>query len=362
MKKILIILNSYYETGAYNSILVSCEALKNEFEFHFAVPKNAIIKSELVQKYTHYVLYEPAFISKNLSLLTYNTRLKKSAKVLTAYLEENDISILHVNDIYNLVGAEIKKQLPSIYLIQHLRLRRESYIKRLFNYFVRKISQKADRIIAVSDCVLGDLGHNKKAIRIYDLIGLEEKEQRFEIKPKVDSIVYIGRLIPGKGHDLFIQALGKMHSVDFKVRIIGGVPQQSKFGRSLLSLVMKYKLEEIVSFEDFSTNVEKSMKEADIIVNFSESESFSRVCAEALFYGIPLITSDCGGPSELLIHQESGILVANKNVDRLTQIMQLLVKDYELRKKLSLNSRKVLEERIDDQTSIKQLIKLYNQE
>jgi glycosyltransferase involved in cell wall biosynthesis len=67
-------------------------------------------------------------------------------------------------------------------------------------------------------------------------------------------------------------------------------------------------------FEPFVKDVEQKIKEADIVLNFSESESFSLTCLDALFYGTPLIATDCGGPAELFEHGRSGCLVPNMDV------------------------------------------------
>ena len=48
------------------------------------------------------------------------------------------------------------------------------------------------------------------------------------------------------------------------------------------------------------------MKQADLFVCSSRSEGFSLVVAEALVLGIPVISTNCSGPSELLIMEITG--------------------------------------------------------
>ena len=55
----------------------------------------------------------------------------------------------------------------------------------------------------------------------------------------------------------------------------------------------------VVHFDGFAANTEVAMKGHDMVLNFSEAESFSLTCLDALYYGVPLIATDCGGPAEL---------------------------------------------------------------
>ena len=78
-------------------------------------------------------------------------------------------------------------------------------------------------------------------------------------------------------------------------------------------------LAEAVHFDGFAADTEAAMKAHDIVLNFSEAESFSLTCLDALYYGVPLIATDCGGPAELFENGRSGLLVPNRNVPAMAE-------------------------------------------
>jgi glycosyltransferase involved in cell wall biosynthesis len=95
--------------------------------------------------------------------------------------------------------------------------------------------------------------------------------------------------------------------------------------------------------------VEMKLKMYDASLNFSYSESFSQVSYESLRYGVPFISSDCGGPAELFVNGESGFLVKNKSVNDMAEAMYQLSTNIELGKKFSPNSKKYIREVILNQ-------------
>ncbi|MFM8744584.1 MAG: glycosyltransferase, partial [Cytophagales bacterium] len=107
-------------------------------------------------------------------------------------------------------------------------------------------------------------------------------------------------------------------------------------------------LDKVVMFEEATDDIEAVMKKADVVLMFSESESFSMVCYEALFYGKPLIASDCGGPRELVENNVSGLLVTNRDTHAMANAMCTLVNYNELRYVLSINARKAIRDKMVD--------------
>jgi glycosyltransferase involved in cell wall biosynthesis len=101
--------------------------------------------------------------------------------------------------------------------------------------------------------------------------------------------------------------------------------------KNLKELTRELKINEKVFFHDKIEDVEKVYKSFDISLMFSESESFSMICAESQFYGIPVIATKCGGPSEIIDNMENGILVENKNVFQMTEAMNKLATNIKLR-------------------------------
>ena len=90
-------------------------------------------------------------------------------------------------------------------------------------------------------------------------------------------------------------------------------------------------LQPVVFFEHFTTDIEKEIKSAAIVLNFSEAESFSMTCLEAGYYGLPVIATKCGGPEEIILHDRTGLLVEKRNIDMMAEAI-LALADNEIRR------------------------------
>ncbi len=73
------------------------------------------------------------------------------------------------------------------------------------------------------------------------------------------------------------------------------------------------------------------MDPADVVVVPSlMRESFSLVAREALARGRPVLTSDCGGPEEVVCHENNGLVVPSGSVDALAAALRRLAGEREL--------------------------------
>jgi glycosyltransferase involved in cell wall biosynthesis len=103
------------------------------------------------------------------------------------------------------------------------------------------------------------------------------------------------------------------------------------------------------------------MKAADIVLNFSESESFSLTCLDALFFGTPLIASDCGGPAELFEHERSGLLVPNRDVLAMSAAIVQLAASADTRQRFAEAGRYFVRQKFAPAHTYQLLGELYKQ-
>jgi glycosyltransferase involved in cell wall biosynthesis len=65
----------------------------------------------------------------------------------------------------------------------------------------------------------------------------------------------------------------------------------------------------------------------------SHREGFGVVCAEAMAHGRPVVAGDVGGLRDLVVHEETGLLVRPGDVEALRAALQRLLADAELRRR-----------------------------
>ena len=109
----------------------------------------------------------------------------------------------------------------------------------------------------------------------------------------------------------------------------------------------------------FVKDVELELKKHDIFLNFSESDSCSLTCLDALFFVTLLIASDCGGPAELFVNGRSGFLVPNRDINAMAEAILNLASDENKRRQFSLSGRSYVREKFKAENTYLKLKCLY---
>ena len=161
------------------------------------------------------------------------------------------------------------------------------------------------------------------------------------------NLATVGRLALGKGHDVTLRALARLHEAgrDAHLSIIGSGPDRAV----LESLVKELKLEDSVEFLGTLSeeNVIESLRQADVFVLASRVEPRSVAYMEAMALGLPTIGTDVGGSAEIITSEQDGLLVASEDDEGLAAAIARLMDDPELRRRLSQNARRTAVERFD---------------
>jgi len=121
-------------------------------------------------------------------------------------------------------------------------------------------------------------------------------------------------------------------------------------------------ISDVVNFDGIAYDVEKEIKEADVVLNFSESESFSFTCLEALYYGTPLIASNCGGPSELFEDGKSGCLVPNRDIVAMAKAIIDFASDPRIMREYAKNGRDYIRKKFIFSTFVMKINNVYKNE
>lgn len=81
----------------------------------------------------------------------------------------------------------------------------------------------------------------------------------------------------------------------------------------LEQLIIARGLSSAVRLLGFRDDVPKLMKAADLFVLPSPAEPFGLVLLEAMAHSLPVVACNAGGPAEILVHNQSGLLVEPRN-------------------------------------------------
>lgn len=144
-----------------------------------------------------------------------------------------------------------------------------------------------------------------------------------------------------------------------KVYIYGDGEQKQE----LQELIYSLGLENVIFLKGKISNnqVPETLSNMDIFCVTSRSESFGVAVVEAMSMEIPVVATDVDGFKEVVVDNETGIIVPRGNVESIAYALQSLICDKELRKKFGKNGRQRVEELFDFQKNVDVMEELYKE-
>ena len=158
-------------------------------------------------------------------------------------------------------------------------------------------------------------------------------------------VAMVGRLAPWKGQKIFLQAFAKAFPDGEEVAVLVGSALfgEDEYERQLRELVCDLGIEERVEFPGFRSEVFEELSNVDALVHASIiPEPFGQVILEGMAAGLPVIAVRAGGPAEILVEGETGLLYPAGDVDALASLLRRLADDVELRSRLGAQAREAV--------------------
>lgn len=149
-------------------------------------------------------------------------------------------------------------------------------------------------------------------------------------------LLFVGRLVTQKNLFMMTSVFNKVcenTNKETELRIVGDGPKRKELERS----VREFGLEDRVIFTGWleREDVVKEFCQADIFILTSYFEGFPRVFMEASASGLPIITTEVSGVSNVLEDGKSGFVIKQGNVEDFTNNLLSLIEDKELRQRFS---------------------------
>jgi glycosyltransferase involved in cell wall biosynthesis len=153
------------------------------------------------------------------------------------------------------------------------------------------------------------------------------------------KVLFVSRLIKEKDMPAMVKIYKKLRKADKSITMIvtGDGPKREWLEERMRKAVFTGKK----TGEDLASIYASS----DLFLFPSSSETFGNVVIEALASGLPVISANAGGPSELIKHKRNGFLVkTGKTKEFVKRIVQLLSDD-QLHAEMSEAARNSIEAR-----------------
>lgn len=165
--------------------------------------------------------------------------------------------------------------------------------------------------------------------------------------PGQPLLAVVGRLIPVKGIDRTIEALGLLRDqgADATLLVIGGPDSGAAAGHAsdLRELASQLRLEDRVVFCGHVPEPAKHLAAADVVVHASVGDGFGLVVLEAMALEVPVVVAAGSGAVEAVEDGVSGVVVPTGAPAELAAAVARLIGDPERRAELAAAGRQRFE-------------------
>jgi glycosyltransferase involved in cell wall biosynthesis len=160
-------------------------------------------------------------------------------------------------------------------------------------------------------------------------------------------------MVEKKGFAYLLDAIRQLKRKGYSIRlsVIGEGEEREK----LSGYCRQHALEQCVYFAGWQTPEQIRQWYAgcdlfvlpSVITGTDDRDGIPNVILEAMAAGVPVISTSVSGIPEVIRHLHNGLLVPEKDSNRLTQAISGLINDASLRIRLAENARRTVEEKFE---------------
>jgi glycosyltransferase involved in cell wall biosynthesis len=150
------------------------------------------------------------------------------------------------------------------------------------------------------------------------------------------QVLSVGALIPRKGHDLLLRALGRLFDLDWHLTIAGDPDQDPVHANGLAALAESLDITRQVTFAGAirGAALDSLWQHADLFALASHHEGYGTALAEALKRGLPVAVTAVGAAPGL-VSPEAGTVSEPGDRDQLSKSLRRLIFSRELREDMA---------------------------
>lgn len=281
---------------------------------------------------------------------------------LLRVIKEEDIQIVHSHHRMAAFYARILKMFkPKLKLV---------YTAHNVFYDKAKLTSlalKHTNIVAVGESVKKNLAEEflvdeDRIKTIFNAVDIQntdwEHPQLKQLKEEGCMLIgMIGRLSEQKGVDVFI------HAIELLVKkypfVRGVVVGDGELKSSMQRLVKDKHLENHICFLGYQAHVTSIIQQLDLVAMPSRWEGFPLTPIEVFAMGRTLVASDIGGINEIVEDGRNGLLVEKDNPIQLSNGLEVLLLNEEMREALEQQAKIDYEERYSYDSFLEQYMQLY---
>ena len=167
----------------------------------------------------------------------------------------------------------------------------------------------------------------------------------------------VGDVIPRKGQQYLFEAIEQIVAAvpNFKLVVVGRFRGDQPYVNRLQNLQRQLDLKSRVKWLGLRNNVQDYMSAFDLTVVPSIQEPLGLVAIESLATGTPVVASNTGGLPEIVMPNETGLLVTPKNPSELAEAIISMAQDPAARQRMGETGRRFVQENFNPEALTRQV-------
>jgi glycosyltransferase involved in cell wall biosynthesis len=324
--------------GAQRSLLEVCSALPSfGVTVAAAVPEGPLAEQLRAASVAVYPVSPVRATKRGWGLFSSAAKLLKAPSSVAQIVRAVKPDIVHANSLPAfLATSHVSHRTPVFWHVRDMRLPVP---------IAREASRRATRMIAASEAIdeylvdtisprlLGRIRVIRNGIDVgrFKPGDKASARQAFGLPPGAPVVGMVAHLIPWKRHDAFIEAAAQIRQQrpDACFVAVGRdlFGEHRKWVAQLESLVAQRGLQGCFRWILDLDDAEKILPAFDLLLHPPLHEPFGRIICEASACGVPVIAADSGGPSAIIRHGKTGVLVRDGEPSGLAQEALALLAD-----------------------------------
>ena len=264
-------------------------------------------------------------------------------------------------------AASRARRAPTITLFYGVELRWVASGMRALRGFLRWAIRRSDAVVAISS-------YTAKEVTALEPREVEVIPYTFELaapglrRPRHDGrfeILFVGRLVERKGVVNLVDALARLpRELDARLVVIGDGPESDRIRRRAVERGVGDRVDLRGRQSDEALREAYAAADAFVLPAIvdarGDTEGLGVVLLEAMNFGVPVVASASGGIVDIVIDDETGLLVPPGDVAALALALERLGRDRELATRLGARGQRFVAERFSWSAIVARWISLYD--
>jgi glycosyltransferase involved in cell wall biosynthesis len=182
-------------------------------------------------------------------------------------------------------------------------------------------------------------GFKKNVFVIPNGIEIKTISKRQKLDKNLITIISAGRLVKQKDYVTAIKSIAHLKQIlnekyNLKYKIVGQGPEQA----SIIDTIRKFDVKEEVELITNASDIYDLLESSDIYLCTSVFEGISNSIMEAMNCGLPIVATDAGDNSRLVVDGKNGFITTIGSYKELSQHLGSLIESPDLRERMGLES------------------------